>query len=96
MSLRKDQDWATSIYQERAELVDADEEVTCFFLENYSEICRYMRVIGYGSKGKAESVEAQVARGLVLGATARFGRRSGENNLPRISRFLSITILMLA
>jgi hypothetical protein len=67
MSLRQDQDWATSIYQERAELVDVDEDVTCFFLENYSEICRYMRVIGYGSKGKAESVEAQVARGLVLG-----------------------------
>ena len=67
MSLRQDQDWATSIYQERAELVDADEDVTCFFLENYSEICRYMRVIGYGSKGKAESVEAQVAQGLVLG-----------------------------
>ena len=67
MSLRQDQDWATSIYQDRAELVDADEDVTCFFLESYSEICRYMRVIGYGSKGKAESVEAQVARGLVLG-----------------------------
>ena len=66
-SLRQDQDWATNIYQERAELVDADEDVTCFFLESYSEICRYMRVIGYGSKGKAESVEAQVARGLVLG-----------------------------
>ena len=67
MSLREDRDWATNIYQERAELVDVDEDVTCFFLESYSEICRYMRVIGYGSKGKAESVEEQVARGLALG-----------------------------
>ena len=47
MSLRQDQDWATSIYQDRAELVDADEDVTCFFLESYSEICRYMRFIYY-------------------------------------------------
>ena len=67
MDLREDQDWAAKIYSERAELVDADEDVTCFFLENYSEICRYMRAIGYGSKGKAESVEEQVARGLALG-----------------------------
>jgi hypothetical protein len=67
MDLRKDRDWAAKIYGERAELVDADEDVTCFFLEDYAEICRYMRVIGYGSKGKADSVEEQVARGLALG-----------------------------
>jgi hypothetical protein len=67
MDLREDRDWAAKIYCERAELVDADEEVTCFFLESYAEICRYMRAIGYGSRGKAESVEEQVARGLALG-----------------------------
>ena len=67
MSLHDDREWAARIYQQRAELVDADEEVTCFFLDDYAEICRYMRVIGYGSKGKAESVEEQVARGLTLG-----------------------------
>ena len=67
MSLRDDRDWAASIYRERAEPIDADQNVTCFFLEDYSEICRYMRVIGYGSKGKAESVEEQVARRLALG-----------------------------
>jgi hypothetical protein len=67
MDLHEDQDWAAKIYGERAELVDADEDVTCFFLESYSEICRYMRAIGYGCMGKAESVEEQVARGLALG-----------------------------
>ena len=67
MDLCEDRDWAAKIYVERAELVDADDDVTCFFLENYSEICRYMRAIGYGFKGKAESVEEQVARGLALG-----------------------------
>jgi hypothetical protein len=67
MSLSEDREWAARIYQQRAEIVDEEEQVTCFFLENYSEICRYMRVIGYGSKGKAESVEEQVARGLALG-----------------------------
>ena len=51
MSLREDRDWAASIYRDRAELVDADEDVACFFLESYSEICRYLRVIGYGSEG---------------------------------------------
>ena len=67
MDLHEERDWAAKIYGERAELVDADEDVTCFFLESYSEICRYMRAIGYGLKGKAESVEEQVARGLALG-----------------------------
>ena len=67
MSLHEDREWAAKIYQQRAELVDADEDVTCFFLEDYAEICRYMRVIGYGSKGKAASVEEQVIRGLALG-----------------------------
>jgi hypothetical protein len=41
--------------------------VTYFFLKDYQEICRYMRTIGYGSKGKAESVEKQVARELEIG-----------------------------
>jgi hypothetical protein len=67
MDLREDRDWAAKIYGERAELVDADEDVTCFFLESYAEICRYMRAVGYGLKGKAESVEEQVGRGLALG-----------------------------
>ena len=84
MSLREDQDWAASIYRERAELVDADEDVACFFLESYSENCRYMRVIGYGSKGKADSVEDQVARGLALGRycslrTTIRGKRSTQD-----------------
>ena len=67
MSLREDRDWAASIYRDRAELVDADEDVTCFFLESYSEICRYLRVIGYGSKGKADSVEDRWRGGLCSG-----------------------------
>ena len=84
MSLREDRDWAASIYRDRAELVDADEDVACFFLESYSEICRYLRVIGYGSKGKAESVEDQVARGLALGRycslrTTIRGKRSTQD-----------------
>jgi hypothetical protein len=40
------------------------ETFTCFFLKDYQEIRRYMRAIGYGSKGKAENVEKQVAREL--------------------------------
>ena len=67
MSLDDDRDWAATIYQERAETIDADRNVTYFFLKDYQEICRYMRTIGYGSKGKAESVEIQVARELEIG-----------------------------
>jgi hypothetical protein len=67
MSLRKDRNWATKIYQERAVAIDADQNVTYFFLKDYEEICRYMRTIGYGSKGKAETVEQQVARELEIG-----------------------------
>jgi hypothetical protein len=67
MSLRDDRDWATKLYQERAETVGENENVTHFFLKDYQEICRYMRTIGYGSKGKAESVEKQVARQLEEG-----------------------------
>ena len=67
MDLRDDRDWAAKIYQERADAIDADQNVTYFFLRDYQEICRYMRAIGYGSKGKAETVEKQVARGLEIG-----------------------------
>jgi hypothetical protein len=67
MSLRDDRNWATKIYQERADAIDVDQNVTYFFLEDYQEICRYMRTIGYGSKGKAETVEKQVARELEIG-----------------------------
>ena len=67
MSLDDDRDWATKIYQERADAIDADQNVTCFFLKDYQEVCRYMRTIGYGSKGKAETVEKQVARELEIG-----------------------------
>jgi hypothetical protein len=67
MSLRDDRDWATKIYLERADAIDADQNVTCFLLNDYQEICRYMRTIGYGSKGKAESVEKQVERELEIG-----------------------------
>ena len=52
MNLRDDRDWATKIYQKRADAIDADQNVTYFFLRDYQEICRYMRAIGYGSKGK--------------------------------------------
>ncbi len=67
MSLDDDRNWAAKIYQERADTIDADRNVTYFFLKDYQEICRYMRTIGYGSKGKAESVEKQVARELETG-----------------------------
>jgi hypothetical protein len=67
MSLREDQNWAAKIYEERADAVNADQNVTYFFLKDYQEICRYMRTIGYGSKGKADSVEKQVARELQKG-----------------------------
>jgi hypothetical protein len=67
MSLAEDRNWAAKIYQERADAIDADQNVTYFFLKDYQEICRYMRTIGYGSKGKAETVEKQVARELEIG-----------------------------
>jgi len=67
MSLREDRNWAAKIYQERADAIDADRNITYFFLKGYQEICRYMRAIGYGSKGKAETVEKQVARELEIG-----------------------------
>jgi hypothetical protein len=67
MSLKDDRNWAAKIYQERADAVDVDQNVTYFFLESYHEICRYMRIIGYGSKGKADTVEKQVARELAIG-----------------------------
>jgi hypothetical protein len=67
MNLREDQNWAAKIYEERADALDADQNVTYFFLKDYQEICRYMRTIGYGSKGKAETVEKQVARELRKG-----------------------------
>jgi hypothetical protein len=67
MSLNEDRNWAAKIYQERASGIDADQNVTYFFLKDYQEICRYMRTIGYGSKGKAEAVEKQVAGELEIG-----------------------------
>jgi hypothetical protein len=67
MSLSEDRNWAAKIYQERADAIDADQNVTYFFLKDYREICRYMRTIGYGSKGKAETVEKQVTRELERG-----------------------------
>jgi hypothetical protein len=67
MSLDDDRNWVAKIYEQRAETIDADRNVTCFFLKDYQEICRYMRTIGYGLKGKAESVEKQVARELEIG-----------------------------
>ena len=67
MSLLEDRNWVAKIYQERAIAIDADQNVTYFFLKDYQEICRYMRTIGYGSKGKAETVEQQVARELKIG-----------------------------
>jgi hypothetical protein len=67
MSLDDDRNWAAAVYQERADAIDVNQNVTYFFLESYHEICRYMRIIGYGSKGKAETVEKQVARELAIG-----------------------------
>jgi hypothetical protein len=67
MSVHDDLDWAGKIYEERAEAVDEGREVFYFFLKDYQEICRYMGAIGYGTKGKAESVEEQVARELEAG-----------------------------
>jgi hypothetical protein len=67
MSLSEDRDWAMKIYHERVDAVDQDQNVTYFFLKDYQEICRYMRMIGYGSKGEAETVEQQVSRELQPG-----------------------------
>jgi hypothetical protein len=67
MSLDEDRNWVAKICEERADVLEADRSVTYFFLKDYQEICRYMRTIGYGSKGKAESVEKQVARELEMG-----------------------------
>jgi hypothetical protein len=84
MSISDDKDWATKIYQERSTAVDEDENVTYFFLKDYQEICRYMCTIGYGSKGKAETIESQVARELELGSysslrTTVKGTRSAQD-----------------
>jgi hypothetical protein len=98
MSLRDDREWATKLYQERAEAVDADQNVTYFFLKDYQEICRYMRTIGYGSKGKAEAVEKQVTRELDLGKycslrTTVRGKRSTQDIAFFIYRDLADDLL---
>jgi len=84
VSLNDDRDWAGRIYLERAEAMDEDQNVTYFFLKGYQEICRYLRTIGYGTKGKAEPVEQQVARELEPGAycdlrTTVRGKRSTQD-----------------
>ena len=84
MSLNDDRDWASRIYRERAEAIDEDQKATYFFLKDYQEICRYLRTIGYGTKGKAEPVEQQVARELEAGAycdlrTTVRGKRSTQD-----------------
>ena len=53
-------------------------------LNDYQEICRYLRTIGYGTKGKAEPVEQQVARELEPGTycdlrTTVRGKRSTQD-----------------
>ena len=98
MSLDDDRDWATKIYQERVDAIDADQNVTCFFLKDYQEICRYMRTIGYGSKGKAETVEKQVARELEIGRycslrTTVRGKLSTQNIALFIYRDLAAGLL---
>jgi hypothetical protein len=84
MSLTEDLTWAAEIYQERADTVDENQDLTYLFLKDYQEICRYMRAIGYGSKGKAETVEEQVARHLEVGTycslrTTIQGKRSTQD-----------------
>ena len=84
MSLSDYRNWVARIYEERADTIGEDQNVTYFFLRDYREICRYMRAIGYGSKGKAESVERQVARELEGGnycslRTTVQGRRSTQD-----------------
>jgi hypothetical protein len=56
VSLDDDRDWVSRIYRERAAAIDEDQKATYFFLKDYQEICRYLRTIGYGTKGKAEPV----------------------------------------
>jgi hypothetical protein len=97
MSLCEDRNWASKIYQERAEAIDADQNVTYFFLEDYQEICRYMRTTGYGSKGKAETVEKQVARELEIGRycslrTTVRGRQSTQDIALFIYRDLAANL----
>jgi hypothetical protein len=98
MSLRDDRKWATKIYQERAGSLDADQNVTYFFLKDYQEICRYMRAIGYGSKGKAETVEKQVAQELEIGLycslrTTVRGKQSTQDIALFIYRDLAADLL---
>ena len=98
MSLRDDRNWAAKIYQERADAIDADQNVTYFFLKDYREICRYMRAIGYGSKGKAETVEKQVARELEIGRycslrTTVRGKQSTQDIALFIYRDLAADLL---
>ena len=98
MSLRDDRNWATKIYRERADAIDADQNVTYFFLKDYQEICRYMRTIGYGSKGKAETVEKQVARELEIGRycslrTTVRGKQSTQDIALFIYRDLAADLL---
>ena len=98
MSLRDDRNWAAKIYQERADAIDADQNVTYFFLKDYQEICRYMRAIGYGSKGKAETVEKQVARELEIGRycslrTTVRGKQSTQDIALFIYRDLAADLL---
>ena len=94
MSLDDDRDWASGIYRERAEAIDEDQRVTYFSLQDYQEICRYLRTIGYGTKGEAEPVEKQVARELQPGAycdlrTTVQGRRSTQEIAVFVYRDLS-------
>jgi hypothetical protein len=98
MSLGDDRNWAAKIYQERADSLDADQNVTYFFLKDYQEICRYMRAIGYGSKGKAETVEKQIARELEIGLycslrTTVRGKQSTQDIALFIYRDLAADLL---
>ena len=98
MSLHEDRNWAAKIYQERAIAIDVDQNVTYFFLKDYQEICRYMRTIGYGSKGKAETVEQQVARELKIGRfcslrTTVRGRQSTQDIALFIHQDVSADLL---
>ena len=47
MSLDDDRNWAAKIYQERAETIHADRNVTCLLLKDYEEIYRYMRTLSF-------------------------------------------------
>ena len=96
ISLRDDLNWATKIYLERVEVLEADQNVTYFFLQDYQEICRYMRAIAYGAKGKAESVESQVARARARTLLLASHYLYEEKNPRRISPSSFITISTLA